>query len=298
MAQTRIAPPAARAEGQWAFDQTRAAERQRAVQAATTTALNVRAADRGRLLPRGLRRIAPEDLRGRMRWWGLYTQRKPGIDGGKTATLEPHELDDEYFMLRVRFDGGSLSLRAAAHHRGHLRRVRPRHRRRHRPAEHPAALDPRRGRPGDLAPARGRRAEHPGGVRRHARASSSAPPSPASRPTRSSTAPPPSRAIVEQLHRRPASSPTCRASSRPRSAARRTTTSRTRSTTSRSSACVHPELGPGFDLWVGGGLSTNPMLGRAARRLRHARARSPTSGRASSASSATTATAGCAPARA
>ena len=23
---------------------------------------------------------------------------------------------------------------------------------------------------------------------------------------------------------------------------------------------VHPELGPGFDIWVGGGLSTNPML--------------------------------------
>ena len=23
---------------------------------------------------------------------------------------------------------------------------------------------------------------------------------------------------------------------------------------------VHPEHGPGFDLWVGGGLSTNPML--------------------------------------
>ena len=22
----------------------------------------------------------------------------------------------------------------------------------------------------------------------------------------------------------------------------------------------HPELGPGFDLWVGGGLSTNPMF--------------------------------------
>ena len=45
-----------------------------------------------------------------MRWWGLYTQRKPGIDGGKTATLEPHELDDEFFMLRVRCDGGALSL--------------------------------------------------------------------------------------------------------------------------------------------------------------------------------------------
>ncbi len=25
---------------------------------------------------------------------------------------------------------------------------------------------------------------------------------------------------------------------------------------------VHPELGPGFDVWVGGGLSTNPMLGQ------------------------------------
>jgi sulfite reductase (ferredoxin) len=44
-----------------------------------------------------------------MRWWGLYTQRKPGIDGGKTAILEPEELDDEYFMLRVRIDGGRLT---------------------------------------------------------------------------------------------------------------------------------------------------------------------------------------------
>src|SRR6201999_294187 len=25
---------------------------------------------------------------------------------------------------------------------------------------------------------------------------------------------------------------------------------------------VHPEHGPGFDLWVGGGLSTNPMIGK------------------------------------
>jgi len=44
-----------------------------------------------------------------MRWWGLYTQRKPGIDGGRTAILDPGELDDEYFMLRVRIDGGQLT---------------------------------------------------------------------------------------------------------------------------------------------------------------------------------------------
>src|SRR5262245_51939276 len=59
---------------------------------------------------RGFASIDPADLRGRMRWWGLYTQRKPGIDGGRTAILEPHELDDEYFMLRIRIDGGQLDL--------------------------------------------------------------------------------------------------------------------------------------------------------------------------------------------
>ncbi|QSY50536.1 MULTISPECIES: nitrite/sulfite reductase [Streptomyces] len=57
----------------------------------------------------GFHSIDPSDLRGRMRWWGLYTQRKPGIDGGKTAVLEPEELDDEFFMLRVRIDGGRLT---------------------------------------------------------------------------------------------------------------------------------------------------------------------------------------------
>ena len=58
---------------------------------------------------RGFDSIDPADLRGRMRWYGLYTQRRPGIDGGKTAVLEPEELDDRYFMLRVRIDGGQLS---------------------------------------------------------------------------------------------------------------------------------------------------------------------------------------------
>ncbi|MGH8869951.1 MAG: nitrite/sulfite reductase [Actinomycetes bacterium] len=57
----------------------------------------------------GFSSIDPGDLRGRFRWWGLYTQRRPGIEGGKTAVLEPEELDDEYFMLRVRIDGGQLT---------------------------------------------------------------------------------------------------------------------------------------------------------------------------------------------
>ena len=59
----------------------------------------------------GFDSIDPADLRGRFRWWGLYTQRRPGIDGGKTAILEPEELDDRYFMMRIRIDGGQLTSR-------------------------------------------------------------------------------------------------------------------------------------------------------------------------------------------
>ena len=57
----------------------------------------------------GFAGIDPADLRGRFRWYGLYTQRRPGIPGGKTATLEPEELEDEFFMMRIRSDGGQLS---------------------------------------------------------------------------------------------------------------------------------------------------------------------------------------------
>lgn len=109
MAQTRIAPPAARAEGQWAFDQKEPLNGNELFKQ-QDDALNVRQRIEDVYSREGFASIAPEDLRGRMRWWGLYTQRKPGIDGGKTATLEPHELDDEFFMLRVRCDGGALSL--------------------------------------------------------------------------------------------------------------------------------------------------------------------------------------------
>ncbi len=57
---------------------------------------------------RGFTSIDPADLRGRFRWMGLYTQRAPGFDGGKTAMLEEEELDDEFFMMRVRSDGALL----------------------------------------------------------------------------------------------------------------------------------------------------------------------------------------------
>ncbi len=66
----------------------------------------------------GFSGIDPIDLRNRFRWYGLYTQRRQGIPGGATATLEPEELEDEFFMMRIRIDGGALSseqLRVVAH---------------------------------------------------------------------------------------------------------------------------------------------------------------------------------------
>ncbi|MEU9861541.1 nitrite/sulfite reductase [Streptomyces sp. NPDC047971] len=71
--------------------------------------LNVRTRIETIYSKRGFDSIDPNDLRGRMRWWGLYTQRKEGLDGTKTGVLEPEELDAEYFMLRVRIDGGRLT---------------------------------------------------------------------------------------------------------------------------------------------------------------------------------------------
>ena len=57
----------------------------------------------------GFDSIDGADLRGRLRWFGLYTQRADGIPGGKTAILEPHELEAPFFMLRIRIDGGQLT---------------------------------------------------------------------------------------------------------------------------------------------------------------------------------------------
>jgi len=57
----------------------------------------------------GFGSIDPADLRGRFRWWGLYTQRRPGIGGGKTGALADEEIEDSYFMMRVRIPGGQLT---------------------------------------------------------------------------------------------------------------------------------------------------------------------------------------------
>ena len=68
--------------------------------------------------PGGFRSISKQDLRNRLRWWGLYTQRKQGVPGDRTGSAEPEELEDEFFMWRIRIDGGRMTteqLRAIAY---------------------------------------------------------------------------------------------------------------------------------------------------------------------------------------
>jgi sulfite reductase (ferredoxin) len=97
----------ARGEGQWALGYREPLNKNEENKK-NDDGLNVRQRIIDIYSQRGFDSIDPADLRGRFRWFGLYTQRKPGISGGKTATLEPEELDDRYFMLRVRIDGGQL----------------------------------------------------------------------------------------------------------------------------------------------------------------------------------------------
>jgi sulfite reductase (ferredoxin) len=104
-------PRPKRGEGQWALGYTEPLNKNEQSKK-DDDPLNVRARIINIYSKRGFDSIDPSDLRGRFRWMGLYTQRKPGIDGGKTATLDEEELDDRYFMMRVRSDGALLTHQA------------------------------------------------------------------------------------------------------------------------------------------------------------------------------------------
>ncbi|MFZ2511948.1 MAG: nitrite/sulfite reductase, partial [Gordonia sp. (in: high G+C Gram-positive bacteria)] len=54
--------------------------------------------------------IDKADLRGRFRWMGLYTQRAEGYDGTHTHDDNIDYLEAPYFMMRVRTDGGHLDV--------------------------------------------------------------------------------------------------------------------------------------------------------------------------------------------
>jgi sulfite reductase (ferredoxin) len=103
-----MSPKQQRGQGQWAlgyYEPLNAAERFKK----DDPGLNVRDRIMSRYAATGFDSIDPTDLRGRFRWWGLYTQRRPGIGGGKTGALEDADIEDAYFMMRVRIPGGQLS---------------------------------------------------------------------------------------------------------------------------------------------------------------------------------------------
>jgi sulfite reductase (ferredoxin) len=100
-------PRPKRAEGQWALGYTEPLNKNEQSKK-DDDPLNVRDRILHTYSRRGFDSIDPADLRGRFRWMGLYTQRAPGFDGGKTAQLEEEELDDRFFMMRVRTDGQIL----------------------------------------------------------------------------------------------------------------------------------------------------------------------------------------------
>jgi sulfite reductase (ferredoxin) len=104
-------------EGQWALGYSEPLNKPEAIKK-DDDGLNVRDRIVNTYSKQGFSSIWPDDLRSRMRWWGLYTQRRQGIPGGLTARCEPWELEDEFFMLRVRIAGGQMDseqLRAIAH---------------------------------------------------------------------------------------------------------------------------------------------------------------------------------------
>ncbi len=104
-------PRPKRGEGQWALGYREPLNKNEQAKK-DDNPLNVRARILHTYSRRGFDSIDPADLRGRFRWMGLYTQRAPGFDGGKTAMLAEEELDDRFFMMRVRTDGTLLDAAA------------------------------------------------------------------------------------------------------------------------------------------------------------------------------------------
>ena len=97
-----------RGEGQWALGYHEPLNSAEQIKK-EDDGLNVRERIDRIFAPGGFRSIGKQDLRSRMRWWGLYTQRTQGMPGERTGSAEPEELEDEFFMMRIRIDGGHMT---------------------------------------------------------------------------------------------------------------------------------------------------------------------------------------------
>jgi len=100
-----------RSEGQWALGDREPLNPNEEFKKESES-LDVRARVENIYAKQGFDSIDKTDLRGRLRWWGLYTQRKEGYDGTFTGEENIDLIEAPYFMLRVRTDGGALSTEA------------------------------------------------------------------------------------------------------------------------------------------------------------------------------------------
>ncbi|MEI7913556.1 MAG: nitrite/sulfite reductase [Mycobacteriaceae bacterium] len=100
-----------RSEGQWALGDREPLNPNEEFKKESES-LDVRARVENIYAKKGFDSIDKTDLRGRLRWWGLYTQRKEGYDGTFTGEENIDLIEAPYFMLRVRTDGGALSTEA------------------------------------------------------------------------------------------------------------------------------------------------------------------------------------------
>jgi sulfite reductase (ferredoxin) len=108
---TKARPPKRKGEGQWKLGYREPLNANEQVKK-DDNPLNVRARIENIYAKAGFESIDKQDLRGRLRWWGLYTQREQGYDGTWTGDENIDVLEAKYFMLRVRCDGGALSAAA------------------------------------------------------------------------------------------------------------------------------------------------------------------------------------------
>ena len=104
-------PAKGRSEGQWALGQREPLNDNERFKK-DDDALNVLDRIINRYAKTGFDSIDKADLRGRFRWAGLYTQREQGYDGSWTGDENIDLLEARYFMMRVRCDGGALSTAA------------------------------------------------------------------------------------------------------------------------------------------------------------------------------------------
>ncbi|WP_127783454.1 nitrite/sulfite reductase [Rhodococcus sp. X156] len=102
------ARPRKKSEGQWAKGYREPLNQNERTKK-DDDALNVRARIENIYAKQGFDSIDGGDLRGRFRWWGLYTQRAEGLDATFTGMDDEEQLDARYFMLRIRTDGARLS---------------------------------------------------------------------------------------------------------------------------------------------------------------------------------------------